>query len=175
VDGLLLGHAKAIARVEEVRSNARAWTTLKSLLHDAQRGAAFVEGVNERIEEVEQAQADAAFLTRRRAFKEDVAYLAERLGGPYAEQGKSILASARTVREELEILHRQKELDGFERRYEERRARVDKELRSLVAEVKRTRRELADLTGLDEQAIPRPKTPAPPGSFGTKPPPVPVR
>jgi hypothetical protein len=174
VDGLLLGHAKAIARVEEVRSNARAWTTLKSMLHDAQRGAELAEGVNERIEQVEQARADAAFLTRQRAFKEDVAYLAERFGGPYAEQGKSILASAKTVRDELEVLHRQRELEGFERRYEERRVRVDKELRALVAEVKRTRRELAALTGLDEQAIPRPRTPAPPGSFGTKPPPVPV-
>ncbi len=174
VDGLLLGHKKAIERVEEVRSNARAWTTLKDLLRDVQRGAEAVEIANEHLEAAEQAQSDAAFLLRRRAFREDLAYLAERFGGPYAEQGKSILASARSVREDLEIMRRQRELEGFERRYEARRARVGEELRVLVAEVKKARRELAAAAGVDERELPRPTPPAPKGSFGTQPPPVPV-
>jgi hypothetical protein len=174
MDGLLLGHAKAIERVEEVRSNARAWTTLKSMLHDAQRGAELVESVNDRIEKVEQARSDVAFVARKRDFKEDVSYLADRFGGPYAEQGKSILASARSVREDLEIMRRLRELEGFDRRYQEQRDRVGRELRVLVAEVKKTRRELAARTGIAEKDLPRPETPAPPGSFGSKPPPVPV-
>ena len=174
VDGLLLGHAKALAHVEEVQSNARAWNELKSMLHSAQQGAELVEAGNEKLERVEQVRSDADFLTRQRNFKEDVAYLADRFGGPYASYGKSILASARSVREDLEILHRQGELEGFDRRYKERLDRVRTGMDQLDVDVKGTRHELSVRTGIPEKDIILPAVPPPRGSFGTQPPPVPV-
>jgi hypothetical protein len=174
-EGLLLGHAKAIGHVEKVQSNERAWNGLKSLLHDAQRGAAFLDDAEEQLETLEQARSDASFLTRQRNFKEDVVYLAERFGGPYAEQGASILASARSVREDLQILHRQGELEGFDRQYQAQRQQVGKRLAELVTEVKKTRADLSRRTGIAENDLALPPPPPPPGSFNTPAPPVPVR
>jgi len=169
--GLLLGHKKAVDHVEQVQSNSRAWGELKSILHEAQRGAAFIEGANEELESLDQYRSDAAFALRKREFKADVAYLAERFGGKYAEYGTSILASAKSVREDLQILHRQGELEGFDQRYQAQRERVGQRLTQLIAEVKRTRGEISRRTGLDEKDIKLPAVPAPPGSFGTKAPP----
>lgn len=175
VDGLLLGHSRAIARVEEVRSNARAWNELKSMLHEAQRGAAFIDDANEKLEALDQLRSDAAFATRQRHFKEDVAYLADRFGGPYVEYGKSILSSARSVRDYLQIMHRQGQLEGFDARYHEQRLQLQRRLAELHADVKRTRSGLSARTGIAEKDLALPAVPPPPGSFGTKPPPVPVK
>lgn len=167
VDGLLLGQKKAIERVEEVRSNARAWDELKDLLHQAQRGADFLEDANDKLD-------DVSALARERDFRQDLEYLADRFGGKYVEYGKSILASARSVREDLQILHRQGELNGFDQRYQQQRARVDKRLTTLLADVKTTRRELSARTGIAEEDLALPAVPPPRGSFGTQAPPVPV-
>jgi len=167
VDGLLLGQKKAIERVEEVRSNARAWGELKDLLHQAQRGADFLEDANDKLD-------DVSALARERDFRQDLEYLADRFGGKYVEYGKSILASARSVREDLQILHRQGELNGFDQRYQQQRARVGKRLATLLADVKTTRRELSARTGIAEKDLALPAVPPPRGSFGTQAPPVPV-
>lgn len=167
VDGLLLGHEKAIERVEEVRSNARAWGELKDLLHQAQRGADFLEDANDKLD-------DVSALARERDFRQDLEYLADRFGGKYVEYGKSILASARSVREDLQILHRQGELNGFDQQYQQQRARVGRRLATLLSDVKTTRRELSARTGIAEKDLALPAVPPPRGSFRTQAPPVPV-
>jgi hypothetical protein len=170
-DGLFTANAKALGRLSEVQSNSRAFGELKSMLQDAQRGAEFLKDSSEKAEQLSE---DVSFVRREREFKEDVAWLAERLGGKYTELGQSILASSRTVRDELEVLHRQGELQGFERQYQAQLERVKVHMDKLIGEIGKVRRELSLRTGIAEKDIQLPAPPRPPGAFGTEPPPVPA-
>jgi hypothetical protein len=153
-DGLFLANGKALQALSEVQASGRAWRQMKGLLRDAQGGLDLMQDTSENLA---QWSDDATFATRRRDFKEDVTYLANRLGGPYAELGGSILASARTVREELTVLHRQGELNGFEKPYQARLARVHREMEGLIAQVKVVRTQLSQRTGIAEGDIALPK------------------
>jgi hypothetical protein len=175
MDALLSALPAAIARVEEVRSNDRAWNAMKEMLHETQQVADSVDYVNDKIDTAVSLQEDAAFLLRKRQFKEDIAYLAERFGGEYNELGKSIFASARTVREELQILRRQGELEGFGESYRAQLTKVREKMDQLIVEVKKARHEISLRTGIAEKDLSLIEVPPPPGSFGNKPPPIPVK
>ncbi len=155
-DGLFAANGKALQMLSEVQASGRAWRELKGLLHEAHGG---LEVMHDTSEKLGQWSDDAAFATRQRAFKEDVVYLAKRLGGPYADLGGSIVASARTVREELAILHRQGELDGFEKAYQARLDRVHGDMAGLIAQVKNVRTQLASRTGIAASDIALPSQP----------------
>ena len=146
-DGLFMANGKAIQALSEVQASGRAWHQMKDLLREAQGGLDLAHDAGEKLG---QWSDDAAFAARQRDFKEDVTYLAKRLGGPYAELGGSILSSARTVREELAVLHRQGELNGFEKGYQERLSRVHREMDGLITQVKGVRVQLAQRTGIAE-------------------------
>jgi len=63
------------------------------------------------------------------------------------------------VRDQLGILHRQGELEGFEKGYGARLERVHREMDGLLGQVKDVRRELARRTGLAEGDIELPRPP----------------
>lgn len=164
-DGLLTLEPKALARMGEVQSNSRAWNRLTGILRDSDRTA---QGVISASQTVQDRLDDAQRLLARRDLKEDVTFLANRLGGRYAELGGSILGSAQNIRDELVAWR------GIDKSSAEiaagpaRLARVKADYAGLMSDVKQARLAVSKATGIPAKDLVRgAPEPAPPTSLGS--------
>ncbi len=151
---------KAQARLNEVKSDARAWNKLNEVLRStAEPGYA----IKEVADKVENLKTDLDRFKAARDYRQDALYLAKRLGGDYAEVGSNILASAQSVRTSLAARQAANRLLG-DLEGQRQAARVDFEFATLVREVKEARTAVARATGIDRNDLirtvaepPRPK------------------
>jgi DNA-binding phage protein len=146
---------KAQARLDEVRSDSRAWNSLKEVLHQTAEPA---YAIKEAAEKVENLASDLERLKAARDYRQDALYLAKRLGGDYAEVGGNILASAQSVRVSLAT---RKEATRLLTQVEEQRqlGGVDAEYARLVKDVKEARTTVARAAGVDRQDLIRTAAP----------------
>ncbi len=165
IDGLLTLEPKALARLGEVQSNSRAWNRLTGILRDGDRTA---QGVISASQTVQDRLDDAQRLLARRDLKEDVTFLAKRLGGRYAELGGSILGSAQNIRDELEAW-RAIDKGGAEiAAGPARLARIKADYAGLMSDVKQARLAVSKATGIPARDLVRgAPEPAPPTSIGS--------
>jgi hypothetical protein len=149
LDGLLRLEPKALERLGEVQSNSRAWNRLTGLLQEGSQNA---HGVIEISEKFDEKLGDARQLMARRDLKEDVTFLAKRLGGQYAELAGSIVASAQNVRDELEAW---KHIDLDRAHLAGTAVRVSRlpDLRGLQGDLKAVREAISSATGISAKDL----------------------
>jgi hypothetical protein len=170
VDGFLSLHPAALGRLQEVQSNKRAWNRLVGMLGEADRG---LGAFNDATETAEQLGSDARWLLAKRDLKEDVAFLARRLGGPYAQFGESILVSAQSIRSELQAWKGIKQGTAQVEAGRVTLQRIEAEYQVLVAEVKKARGAVAAASGIPASELVRaPPVQKPPTSIGSVVPPI---
>jgi|GEM_PF-7097980 len=159
VDALLAGKGKAIDHLKTVKSDSALWKeTLQA-----------VEGVDKIAEHINQASDDIDWLTSKRNLAKDLEYLGERAGilGPHWAFGKSIVESGMDIRKELQAMRTIREQDGLNEAYRARLEVLSEQNKKLVADLRRTREELAKELGVPVEEIPRPdRDPKPPGRLG---------
>jgi hypothetical protein len=140
---------KAQARLDEVRSDSRAWNKLNEVLRStAEPGYA----IKEAAEKAENLKTDLERFHAARDYRQDALYLAKRLGGDYAEVGSNILASAQSVRTSLAAREAANRLLG-DLEAQRQAGRVDSEYATLVREVKEARTAVARATGIERQDL----------------------
>lgn len=162
LDGLLKGTPKAIDALGEVRANGKAWGTLVGLLRETdganQAIAGAAEFVGDRAEE-------AAWLGGEKDLRTNLTFLAKKLGGPYAEAGESIVASAMAVRRQVEAARAMRELSGVDAAYRREFEQLKPALAELEQRTRAAREAVARRTGLstDELKV----RPEPPKGLGS--------
>ena len=164
LDGLLTLEPKALAQLGEVQSNSRAWNRLTGILQDTDQGAHAVIDASQKLDERLE---DARQLLARRDLKEDVTFLAKRLGGRYYETGSSILASAQNIRDELDAW-RHIDADNLHvGGAPARLAKVQADLQGLQGDLRSAREATSRATGIPAKDLVRaPPEPKGPGLGG---------
>ncbi len=145
LDGLLTLEPKALARLGEVQTNSRAWNRMTDLLRSGDRTA---HGVIDASQAVGDRLDDAQRLLAQRDFKEDVTFLAKRLGGKYAELGGSIVASAQNIRDELQGWRAINKGTSEVAMGPARLARIQADQAALASDLKKARLAVSSATGI---------------------------
>ena len=142
---------KAQARLDEVRSDSRAWNELTRILKTTADPAFAIKDAADRAENL---RGDLGQLAAARDYRKDALYLAKRLGGDYAELGGNILASAQSIKASLAA---RREATGLLQQVEEQRqlGRLDSEYVALVRDVKEARTAVARATGINRKDLVR--------------------
>ncbi len=152
LDGLLTLEPKALARLGEVQSNSRAWNRMTDLLRT---GDAAAHGVIDASSAIGDHLGDAQRLMAQRDFKEDVTYLASRLGGKYGAAGVSIVASAQNIRDELQGWRAINKGTAEVATGPARLARIQADYAKLVVDLKQARAAVSGATGIPAKDLVR--------------------
>jgi hypothetical protein len=152
VDGLLTLEPKAMSRLNEVQSNSRAWNRLTGILRDSDRT---VHEVVDASQTVQDRLDEAQRLLSRRDMKEDLTFLANKLGGRYAQLGGSILGSAQNIRDELAAWRGINKSTAEIAQGPARLARIKADYAALMGDVKQARLAVSQATGIPAKDLVR--------------------
>ncbi len=152
LDGLLTLEPKALARLGEVQSNSRAWNRMTDLLRTGDSAA---HGIIDASSMVGDRLDDAKRLVAQRDFKEDVTYLAQRLGGKYGALGVSIVSSAQNIRDELQGWKAIDKGNAEVALGPARLARIQADYAALAGDLKKARVAVSSATGIPAKDLVR--------------------